>query len=191
MDLLQLNKKWGERRYIVSRKENFNRSEINVEELVRAVTVLGFNVREYIQEKNWKITRQGLYYILSELGVDLSILERRGYYWHVARCVRLHPELLNRNWIKRRTIKQIVKELKISKNYIYKIKNFLNAETRKKELRTIILTCSNCGKKFKKRHANYKQRVKGLEKWEIKYLKFYCPDCANQKVWLRFKLKNN
>lgn len=184
MGLLQPNK------YIIPRKERFNRLEIDLEELVRAVTVLGFTVREYIQEKNWKITRQGLYYILSDLGVDLSILERRGYYWHIARCVRLHPELLNRNWIKTRTIKQIVKELKISKNYLYKIKNFLNAETRKKELRVIILICFSCNERFEKRYANYKQRIKGLEEWEIKYIKFYCPVCSVKKVWLRFKSKN-
>lgn len=143
-----------------NRKLFFDRSKINKEEIIKALNEDGFIVDEFIKYKNWKITRQGLYFVLNEMGIRHLVSPIRSNEWHKNRYLRIYPQLIDKKWLKsKENIKEILKELRISASFFLKIRKILNIKIKKtqKGEKTIWLNCKYCGKRFKKRLASYKQ----------------------------------
>lgn len=181
---LNLKRPRGRKFGIKNEYYKFDRSKINKEEIIRALNIDGFTVLEFIKMKGWNITRQGLYLVLNDLGIDLLIKEKRIFFWYINRYVKIYPQLLDEDWLKKRTRSEILKELKIKRDIFGKIKKFLNLNTKKsrKTIKIIKLTCNYCGKQFKKRFANYKQaKDRGQENFYCKRSHYFAYLKENKK----------
>jgi len=148
----------------------FDRTKIDKKEIIYALTIDGFTMSEFIKMKGWNISRQGFYLILNDLEIDLLIKEKRTFIWYINKNIRIHPQLLNEDWLKKRTQNEILKELKITLSIFNEIKKFLCLEIKifKKREKIILLICNYCGKHFQRRFANYNQSKNRRQK------NFYC-----------------
>lgn len=154
-----------------NRGSRFDRSKINKEELAEALNEGGFTVNEFIKYKEWKITRQGLYFILNEMEIEISVNSVRSDIWCKNRYLRIYPQLTDENWLENKKTKDILKELQIGRVTFSKIRKILNIEMFKKKGRQFIdLICfyDKCKNQFKKPLNQYKQSIKKEQK------KFYC-----------------
>lgn len=148
----------------------FDRSKIDKKELAEALNEDGFTVREFIKYKKWEITRQGLYLILNEMGIKISVSCIRSDVWCKNRYLRIYPQLADINWMENEKIEDILKKLQISRVTFSKIKKVLNIKILKTERQFVDLICfyDNCRIQFKKPLNHYKPLLKKGQK------KFYC-----------------